>query len=841
MHEFVLTWVLLAVAAPGRGYEGPLTASSTAPAARVEPVSEAKNPPKTPVSGNREYDNLETSAADTTVPDDLPDEEVPSEDVPVEEIASDDTVYVGETRREIIVSANLLGGGTRMDAFRQAGGRSVLELAGAKDVGYTTVAAALDRASGVRSVEDGASALGSNTLNVGVRGTDPRLSRSATVMLDEVPIAPAPYGQPELSLFPISIFSIARVDTVRGGSSVRFGPRTTGGVINLISAPIPENPTISVFAHSDQFGDAGVATSYGATHKKLGMYFEYAPRFGKTYRENSEFQAHSGLIKFAFPAGKKVDFLSTTHLSWERRGLPGGLDEAQYAEDRYQSERAHDRFDGRRVGTSIRMRVRPNDKQEFQTIGFYNHTLRMSVMRNEGDANEPTAVRQYVPRTYDVLGLEPRYTLRIDSPKAKLFQDFTTGARVMYEIALDQKCYDPLSQGGSEGQLYELIYPERPSCLEALQGAEVPSSVARYVRRDNDGRYAAYAFFVEDKLYLLDTRLVLTGGIRFEFAKLGLRKNVERESNSLFFWTPAPATSIWYALADQVAIFAGYGHSFGVPSFKQAAASDAAQAGFLPERAHQLESGIKLMELGGIYADLTGWHKRILNLTDPGENSVDVIQRADASGVEADVTWAPGDVWEQIEGLEFNLGYAWTHSRVVQSNSAAYNGNTLAWYPGHETWGSLEYAFDWGLKLGTYADYRTAQFTDYSNIVDSTEISDSLLGGGRVGQIPGYALWGAFIRLRRSLPRNTRIEFTIGVKNILNTAYFSRSDDTNGGILAQRPRTFYANLGFAHEFRRDARKARAARRKRKQGAGVRHQARVAERSSRRLVRGGAQL
>src|SRR5690606_37355491 len=125
------------------------------------------------------------------------------------------------------------------------------------------------------------------------------------------------------------------------------GPRTSGGVFNLISNPIPKHPRIAIFAQSDQFGDAGVATSYGGTHRGVGMYFEYAPRFGRTYREHSEFQAHAGIVKLAYSPRSNVDLSSTTHLFSEDSNLPGGLDEKQYAEgNRFRSVRPYDRFEG---------------------------------------------------------------------------------------------------------------------------------------------------------------------------------------------------------------------------------------------------------------------------------------------------------------------------------------------------------------------------------------------------------------------------------------------------------------------------------------------------------------
>ena len=87
-----------------------------------------------------------------------------------------------------------------------------------------------ERRPGVRTVE-GSSGIGSQDtkLQVAVRGVNPRLSSRATVLLDEIPLAPAPYGQPQMSLFPLSVFSIDTIDVVRGGATARYGPQTSGG------------------------------------------------------------------------------------------------------------------------------------------------------------------------------------------------------------------------------------------------------------------------------------------------------------------------------------------------------------------------------------------------------------------------------------------------------------------------------------------------------------------------------------------------------------------------------------------------------------------------------------
>src|SRR5690606_32560939 len=205
------------------------------------------------------------------------DEDIPIEEEDLEEDLDDEEVRV------VVVDASALGKANALDVFTHAGGRTVVEKDEMRERGATSVNEALERAPGVRTVE-GNSGLGSQDtkLQVAVRGVNPRLSGRATVLLDEIPIAPAPYGQPQLSLFPLSLFSIASVDVVRGGATARYGPQTSGGVFNLVSNPIPKYPSVAVFAQGDSNVDVSLGTAYGATHGRFGMYLEYAPRFGRT-------------------------------------------------------------------------------------------------------------------------------------------------------------------------------------------------------------------------------------------------------------------------------------------------------------------------------------------------------------------------------------------------------------------------------------------------------------------------------------------------------------------------------------------------------------------------------
>jgi Fe(3+) dicitrate transport protein len=116
--------------------------------------------------------------------------------------------------------------------------------------------------------------------NIGLRGTGVERSQKVTLMEDGVLMAPAPYSAPSAYYFPTA-GRMESIEVSKGPASIRQGPNTTGGVLNLVSRAIPIG-----FSGSGElaFGDDGHARAKLAAG-------DSSPRFGwlvETFQQETD-------------------------------------------------------------------------------------------------------------------------------------------------------------------------------------------------------------------------------------------------------------------------------------------------------------------------------------------------------------------------------------------------------------------------------------------------------------------------------------------------------------------------------------------------------------------------
>ncbi len=109
--------------------------------------------------------------------------------------------------------------------------------------------------------------------NIGMRGSGIDRSSKITLMEDGVLFAPAPYAAPAAYFFPQS-GRMEAVEVLKGASSIKFGPATTGGAINLVSTSIPEEFGGRVDARIGQDRQRQVHAYAGDSFDNMGFLVE---------------------------------------------------------------------------------------------------------------------------------------------------------------------------------------------------------------------------------------------------------------------------------------------------------------------------------------------------------------------------------------------------------------------------------------------------------------------------------------------------------------------------------------------------------------------------------------
>jgi len=100
--------------------------------------------------------------------------------------------------------------------------------------------------------------------NISLRGVDTTRSAKVTMMEDGVLTAPAPYSAPAAYYTP-TMGRMSGMEILKGSSQVKYGPQTTGGVINYLSTPVPLQETAYLKSSYGSFGDQRTHAYVGNT------------------------------------------------------------------------------------------------------------------------------------------------------------------------------------------------------------------------------------------------------------------------------------------------------------------------------------------------------------------------------------------------------------------------------------------------------------------------------------------------------------------------------------------------------------------------------------------------
>ncbi len=172
--------------------------------------------------------------------------------------------------KEIVISANQIIG-SKFEAQNKTGSASYISLEDLQKFNYTDINRVLRSVNGVNIYEEDGFGL---RPNISLRGTSPDRSAKITLMEDNVLIAPAPYSAPAAYYVP-SVARMSAVEILKGSSQIQYGPFTTGGTINFVSAPIPSKLSAGILTDYGSFNTSRTMANVGISNETFGAVVQY--------------------------------------------------------------------------------------------------------------------------------------------------------------------------------------------------------------------------------------------------------------------------------------------------------------------------------------------------------------------------------------------------------------------------------------------------------------------------------------------------------------------------------------------------------------------------------------
>ncbi|AOE85329.1 amino acid ABC transporter substrate-binding protein [Pseudomonas sp. TCU-HL1] len=686
----------------------------------------------------------------------------------------------------ISVVGNWLG--TAEDAVVQnhPGARTVVRRETMVEKGAMNVRDALRAVPGVQVQESNGTGGSDIALNFGVRGLTSRLSPRSTVLIDGVPAAFAPYGQPQLSMAPISLGNLDSIDVVRGAGSVRYGPQNVGGVINFVTRAIPETFSGDVSTTLENTSHGGwkylnSAFLGGTADNGIGAALLYSGVNGDGYRDSNNGNDIDDVILKTHWAPTEQDDLSLNfHYYDATADMPGGLTQAQYDADPFQSDRDWDNFSGRRKDVSLKYLRQIDDVTQVEVLTYYSDSFRGSNI-----ASRDKAFLSSFPRSYYTYGFEPRVS------RIFFAGDSTHEVGVGYRY------------------LKEAMH-EETSRVRLVNNVPTPTrgpSADGHVYQDRTGGTEANAFYLDDKIDI--GSWTITPGIRFESINTDWHDRpvrgtngvpVQEKNRSKDYNEPLPAISVMYHLSDAWKLFANYETSFGSLQYfqiGQGGVGDNPANGLEPEKAKTYEVGTRYnsQTWGGeatlFYIDFDHELQYISN--DVGWTNLGATKH---QGLELSGYY---NLDELLSGLSLTGTYTFTRA-TYEGDIPGFKTRDLPFYSRHTANVGLRYQVNrWTYNFDGYA--QSGQRAPGTGIDANGNFTGDYIteptADGQFGDIPGYVTWN----LRGAYDfgeQLSNLTLGAGVKNLFDKQYFTRSSDNNAGIYVGQPRTLFvqASMGF---------------------------------------------
>ena len=635
-------------------------------------------------------------------------------------------------------------------------------------------------------------------VSIGYRGLDPNRVQFTQVLQDGIPIHADQFGYPEAYYTPPFDF-IDRIEFVRGGASLMFGPQPGGALNYVTQRPRLDRPFS--FGTVNTVGSDNFYSNYSyvdGTSGRLGYYAYYNHRRGDGFRTtNSDFDLNAANLKLVLDGNTDSRWILSLQGYEEEHGEPGGLTLAtgpgtvNYNANRDAASRLNDRFELKRYFASLTWERDFSEATKFTASAWGGYYSRWSSRQRGGG-----------------FGLLPT------GPDA----DSTTNEeQEFYTLGLDARLrHDYQWLGGTHTvaggvQLYRTFSPrqERRGASDGDRGGAV--------LYDADREIFYAPIFLENRFHW--GALSITPGVRFENFWQQVQENVNVAKSTAGTdladqkdgeFEPLFGLGITYEVAKSVELYGNVSQSYRPKIYTQAVPTGGTV--FIPNdleaaRAVQYEVGFRGRPTPWVSWDVSAFlldfEDQIGTIAIPGGFStlanvgrarhrglemaleLDVIGLADAlrgtpapapTGKDKTVVPAEKSLTERFGSLSLYANAMLLDAEFV---SGPLDGRTPRHAPDYLVRTGFIYRWQDRVKLALLGTFVGETFADDANTPERF--------------IPGYMTWD--LTAEAKVYKDT-VSLQAGINNLFNEDYYSRVTDT--GIDPAYGRNYY--VGFSLRF-----------------------------------------
>jgi Fe(3+) dicitrate transport protein len=592
--------------------------------------------------------------------------------------------------------------GSEEELFKLIGSAAYV---GAEDIansGHTDIGKILAKVPGVYvRDEDGYG----NFPNISLRGADGTRSEKLTVMEDGILAAPSPYSAPAAYYSPKPA-RMSGIEVLKGSSQVRYGPHTTGGVINYLSTEIPDEQkfysrttygTDNTFFNHTWFGDTQ-ETEAGRVGYLLEMHGQTTDGFRKVDGSNQDtgFDLIEPMLKMFWEPNtalkQRIEF-KVGYTDLDSNESYTGLTEADLAAnpDRRYAATQFDQFASEQWRTYLKWIAEPSDALRLESAVYYNQ---FSREWDKLDQVNGTALHQAL--------LNPAHVNTLNGTVAGGTIRTTNNLR-------DHEGYGWQNQANFKFETGDISHDlaagirfhydrqdatRQRTTFNAIGGGVFTPAVVGAPTFNGISETFATAVFVEDEMKV--GKLTLRPGVRYEWLDLDFTNAAGTQfSGNENLFTAGVGSS--YELTDRSTLFSGIYQGIASPgpeSYLVTGTENEESLGF--ELGYRYRKDSFNAEVIGFLTDFSQ-----LISTDAGFGFTNTSQNAGEAqvyGLESIVQYDPGVEHGLAFGLPMYVSATYTVAEFTGGNLVAGGGDGV--YAGARDGNEIPYVPEWKLAAG---------------------------------------------------------------------------------------------------------------------------------------------